>query len=149
MPRKRTTDIDVDNLVSSPKARSTNLLATESKATQEYQKAAKTPSKRVQESSDLSVRALTDMKAFAELIKFHGGWGSFGECHSELVDFVTTPQVNTNAQQKLAFQGDEAEAHLRRLILMPRGHLKSTIGTILYTLWRIYRNPNIRIMRVS
>jgi predicted phage terminase large subunit-like protein len=86
------------------------------------------------------------MKAFAELIKFHGGWGSFGECHSELVDFVTTPQVNEAAQQKLAYQGDEAEAHLRRLILMPRGHLKSTIGTILYTLWRIYRNPNIRIL---
>lgn len=29
---------------------------------------------------------------------------------------------------------------------MPRGHLKSTINTTLYTMWRIYRNPDIRIL---
>ncbi|AGR48563.1 terminase [Anabaena phage A-4L] len=29
---------------------------------------------------------------------------------------------------------------------MPRGHLKSTIGSVLYILWRIYRNPDIRIL---
>jgi predicted phage terminase large subunit-like protein len=32
-----------------------------------------------------------------------------------------------------------------RLLQMPRGHLKSTL-TIGYILWRIYRNPNIRIL---
>ena len=144
--RKRTTDISVDSLLSSPVGRNSGLLSTESKATQEYQRASKTPSKRIKESSELAVRALTDMKAFAELISFQGGWKNFGECHAELVDFVTQPQTYEQAQQKLAFEGDEYEAALRRLVLMPRGHLKSTITTILYTLWRIYRNPNIRIL---
>lgn len=144
--KRKTTDITLDNLLTSPKASSSSILVTETKATQEYQRLAKTPSKRIQEASELSVRALTDMRAFAELIKFQGGWNNFGECHAELVDFVTLPQTNEQAQQKLAYEGDEAEAHLRRLILMPRGHLKSTIGTILYSLWRIYRNPNIRIL---
>lgn len=138
--------INVDDLSNSPKGRSSKLLKTESKATQAYQRAAKTPSKHLKESSDLAVKALTDMRAFAELIMFHGGWDSFGECHSELIDFVCKPQVDEVAQQKLAFEGDWGAAGLRRLILMPRGHLKSTIGTILYTLWRIYRNPNIRIL---
>lgn len=137
--------VDLDNLITSPRGRR-SLLQGETKATQEYQKAKKVSSKQLKGASDLSVRALTDMRAFAELIMFHGGWNSFGECHSELIDFVSFPQTNEAAQQKLAFDGDWGEAGLRRLILMPRGHLKSTIGTILYTLWRIYRNPNIRIL---
>jgi predicted phage terminase large subunit-like protein len=33
----------------------------------------------------------------------------------------------------------------KKLLLMPRSHLKSTIVSQLYVLWRIYRNPNIRI----
>lgn len=98
------------------------------------------------ETTELAVRALTDMKAFAELIVFHGGWSEFGEFHSELVDFICTPQVNKIAQDKFKFLGDETEAHFRRLVLVPRGHLKSTIGTVLYSLWRIYRNPEIRIL---
>lgn len=97
-------------------------------------------------SSELAVRALTDMAAFAELLKFHGGWDNFSDCHEELAVFLVKPQVDEVCQQKLAFEGDEAEAHLRRLVLMPRGHLKSTIGTVLYSLWRIYRNPEIRVL---
>lgn len=136
--------IDTGKLVSSKLH--TNLLATENKETQTYQRAARRKSTKAPEYSDLSVQSLTDMKAFAELIHFHGGWNSFGECHSELVNFVTKPQINAEAQQKLKFTGDEYGGCLRRLVLMPRGHLKSTIGTVLYTLWRIYRNPNIRIL---
>jgi phage terminase large subunit-like protein len=34
----------------------------------------------------------------------------------------------------------------QKLILAPRGHLKSTICTVYYALWRMCRNPNIRIL---
>ena len=33
----------------------------------------------------------------------------------------------------------------RQIILIPRGHLKSTIVTIAYSVWSIVKNPNIRI----
>jgi phage terminase large subunit-like protein len=90
--------------------------------------------------------ALTNIKVFADLIKFRNGWDNFGECHDELVSFITKPQISKECLENLKYQGDEYAAHLRRLVLMPRGHLKSTLGTILYTLWRIYRNPDIRIL---
>lgn len=97
-------------------------------------------------STELAVVALTDITAFADLIKFHGGWENFGECHRELADFITRPQVDEVSINKFKFTGDELEYGLRRLVLMPRGHLKSTVGTVLYTLWRIYRNPEIRAL---
>jgi hypothetical protein len=37
----------------------------------------------------------------------------------------------------------------RRGALAPRGMGKTTFGTITYTLWRVYRNPNLKIMIVS
>lgn len=46
--------------------------------------------------------------------------------HRELCDFV---QYGTN----------------RQLILVPRGHLKTSIITIAYAVWRIINDPNIRI----
>jgi predicted phage terminase large subunit-like protein len=122
VPRKK---LDIDNLLTSPKARSSKLLQTESKATQEYQRAAKVTHSKLKGASDLAVRALIDMKAFAELISFQGGWNNFGECHGELVDFVSFPQTNEAAQQKLAYEGDWLAGGLRRLILMSRGHLKA------------------------
>lgn len=73
------------------------------------------------------VRALWDFWAFVDLINFHGGSKEFGECHRELVSW------------------SEAHGSLKELILMPRGHLKSTIKTVAETLWLIYQNPNIRI----
>ena len=97
-------------------------------------------------SSELAIAALTDIVSFADLINFHGGWDNFGECHKELADFITRPQVDQEAIAKFKFTGDELEFGLRRLVLMPRGHLKSTVGTVLYTLWRIYRNPEIRAL---
>ena len=93
----------------------------------------------------LAERALFDIRAFAELIEFKGGWSNFSDCHNELAVFVTKPQQD-NTIARLLLDGNEKEAGLRRLTLMPRGHLKSTINTTLYTMWRIYRNPNIRIL---
>lgn len=34
----------------------------------------------------------------------------------------------------------------QKLILAPRGHLKSTICTVYYALWRICKNPNVRVL---
>lgn len=93
----------------------------------------------------LAELALNDMRAFATLINLQGGWGNFAQCHDELVSFLTTPQ-DRDVLNRLKWEKDERDAKLRRLCLMPRGHLKSTINTVLYTLWRIYRNPNIRIL---
>lgn len=120
------------------------LLGTSNVAAQQVQKKA-TSSRTKGDSNDLRVQALTNMVAFAELIKFQGGWENFSDCHTELATFLCKPQVDTEAQQKLKWQGNERDAALRRLVLMPRGHLKSTIGTTLYVLWRLYRNPELRI----
>jgi phage terminase large subunit-like protein len=136
--------IDTSKIARAP--RKASVLKSETKQVQEYQRALREPSRELKNSSSLAVKALTDIKAFAELIMFHGGWSNFGECHAELADFIATPQTSKEAQYALRVEGDEQKAYLRRLVLMPRGHLKSTIGTVLYVLWRIYRNPNIRIL---
>jgi len=75
----------------------------------------------------LKTKALTDLWAFLELLNFYGGPESFGSVHKELADFLVSTRE-------------------RRLILMPRGHLKSTFASTLYVMWRIYKDPNIRIM---
>ena len=80
---------------------------------------------------DLSIKALTDITVFADLIEFKGGWKSFYACHRELADFITKGVKDNEAKKS-------------RLVLMPRGHLKSTICSVLYVLWRIYRNPDYR-----
>lgn len=85
------------------------------------------------------LEALTDIWAFADLIKFKGGSKNFGVIHKKLSGFITAPQLSP-----LCVGGKEYNR--RRLVEMPRGHLKSTIGSVLYVLWRIYRNPNIRIL---
>lgn len=136
--------IDTGKIAAKP--RKASILKSEPKVVQDYQRAAREPARELKNASNLAVLALSDMKAFAELILFHGGWENFGECHQELADFIATPQTSKEAQWKLKAEGDEQGAYLRRLVLMPRGHLKSTIGTVLYVLWRIYRNPNIRIL---
>lgn len=85
-------------------------------------------------SYDLRVKALVDIWAFADMIGFRGGKANFGKIHYQLTDFLTAPQR------------EYGYTNLRRLVLMPRGHLKSTVASVLYALWRIYRNPNIRII---
>lgn len=77
---------------------------------------------------ETKLKALFDFWTFVDMIGFHGGAKNFGECHDELV--------------KWAFA---RERKRRQLIMMPRGHLKSTLMSVARTLWRIYQNPNIRI----
>lgn len=36
--------------------------------------------------------------------------------------------------------------HSLKLLLAPRGHLKSTIGTVAYAIWRLMKNPDLRIL---
>ena len=120
----------------------TSLLGGSNVAAKEVQKKTKAPAHSREE---LATQALFSIVAFAELIKFQGGWDNFGECHTELANFISKPQLDKEGQNLLRYQGDEKAAGLRRLILMPRGHLKSTINTTLYTLWRLYRNPELRI----
>lgn len=74
------------------------------------------------------VEALWNYWKFLDLINFHGGPAAFSECHREVTGWKFRP-----------------EAKLRQLVLEPRGHLKSTLMCVGYTLWRIYQNPNIRI----
>lgn len=90
--------------------------------------------KRTPPTQEQLVAALTDVWAFADVIGFRGGKANFGKIHYQLTDFLTAPQ------------NEYGYTNLRRLILMPRGHLKSTVASVLYALWRIYRNPNIRII---
>lgn len=91
------------------------------------------------------VKALTDITVFAELINFQGGWSKFGTIHKKLAGFVSSPQVAKPCVE-LRKSRTKLTYNRRRLLLMPRGHLKSTVCSVLYVLWRIYRNPNIRIL---
>lgn len=122
-----------------------SLLNQGNEETKKIQKRAKKAAKKEIVDESLEVQALFSMAAFAELIGFHGGWGNFSDCHTELVEFISRPQLSNESKQKLKYQGNERGAGLRRLVLMPRGHLKSTLGTTLYVLWRLYRNPELRI----
>jgi predicted phage terminase large subunit-like protein len=75
------------------------------------------------------VRALADKWFFLDLLGFHGGCQAFGKVHKELLEWYDTDE----------------RVSKRDLILMPRGHLKTTIVTVLEILHSIYVNPNIRI----
>jgi len=75
------------------------------------------------------IKALVDKKAFADLIEFHGGWSKFGQCHSDMMDWVDA----------------DVREHRRNLLLIPRGHLKTTVCTVLDILHSLYINPNLRI----
>lgn len=84
------------------------------------------------------VKALHDIWTFADLINFHGGREKFSNVHFEMSDFLTRPQTQKEVLDKWR----------RRLMIVSRGHLKSTL-LILYVLWRVYRNPNIRILMAT
>jgi len=79
-------------------------------------------------SEDKKKKALVSFWTFVDLIGFHGGRHQFSKCHKELTDW--------------ALDGNRSS---RRLVLMPRGHYKSTLLAVARTLWRLYQNPNIRI----
>lgn len=82
----------------------------------------------------LHVEALDDIWAFAELIDYRGGVDTFSSFHKDMAEFVSTPQRIMHGPA----------ANRRRLTLVAREHRKSTINTVLYTMWRLYRNPNLR-----
>jgi predicted phage terminase large subunit-like protein len=85
-------------------------------------------------------KALFNIWEFCDLINFRGGRKSFSTIHRKLAGFITAPQLAKVCVKK------KTRYNNRRMAQMPRGHLKSTIGSVLYVLWRIYRNPNIRIL---
>lgn len=97
--------------------------------------------------SRLAEQSLTSFWKFLDLIDYKGGTERFAEFHRELAEFIALPQekdVFTRyhpARPKLPDSGTER----RRLVLVSRGHLKSTLCSVAYVLWRVYRNPNIRI----
>lgn len=82
------------------------------------------------------MKALLDYWEFIDLINYQGGRENFASIHREMVEFLTEPQV--------VFVPEEEKVY-RRLMMIPRGHLKTTL-VVAYVLWRLYRNPNIRIM---
>jgi predicted phage terminase large subunit-like protein len=85
---------------------------------------------------ELKLRALEDIWAFCDLIDFRGGSGTFYSLHREMAAFNCRNQTEPKTCRE----------YRRRLFLVPREHRKSTVNTVLYILWRMYRNPNIRIL---
>lgn len=61
--------------------------------------------------------------------------GPLAPFHKEMCDFVQTHDATKGKDQKL--------------MLLPRGHLKSTMVTVGYCLMRIAQNPNIRILMAN
>lgn len=78
-------------------------------------------------------KAIYDFWTFCDLISLKGGTKNFAQCHKEFAAFLAKPQY-TNHQMGV-----------RRLGMMARGLAKSTL-CVAYVLWRIYRNPDIRIL---
>lgn len=88
---------------------------------------------------DFKVKALYDFWSFIDLIQFHGGTKEFDPIHKKLAYFLMAPQLPEGARR------GKREEYLKRFIMMHRSGFKSTL-IIGYVLWRIYRNPNIRIL---
>lgn len=76
---------------------------------------------------EILLDAIEDYWTFIDMIYFQGGASNFGQCHKDLIAW------------------SDSHGSMKELILMPRGHLKSTLMTVGKTLHRIYQNPNIRI----
>jgi hypothetical protein len=87
----------------------------------------------------LAERALFDIWAFADLIGFRSEERKFYKLHYDMADWL----ANVNRQPET---NKPSYSQLQRIILAPRDHRKSTVCSTLYVMWRIYRNPNIRIL---
>lgn len=85
------------------------------------------------------VRALHDFWFFIDMCKFKGGTKNFDPVHRELALFLSSPQLPPDKLKH------PREHYLKRFVMMHRSGFKSTM-VVLYVLWRIYRNPNIRIL---
>lgn len=69
---------------------------------------------------------LQDFWAFSQEVV---GWKDlYDPLHHPLCDFIQNNQGH------------------KRLMLLPRGHLKSSVGTVGYSLWKIAQDPKIRIL---
>ena len=93
--------------------------------------------------TNLRISALHDMWAFCDLIDFQGGAKNFDPFHTEMSEHYTKvfermPELKKDPSLWLKTPSTFVN-------LVPRGYLKSTVNTVLYCLWRVYRNPNIRI----
>lgn len=79
-------------------------------------------------SQDLNVlreRCKTDLKFLAKNICGMSAWED--TLHNDLADFLEHPVD-------------------KKLILIPRGHLKSSLITVVWTIQQVLKNPNIRIL---
>jgi predicted phage terminase large subunit-like protein len=104
---------------------------------------------------DLAVEALYDCWAFFELIKYRGGVSAWDQVHYDFLLCLQAPQLyhagrlvgDTLKRWQYCQQYDKEATvpHQNRLLKLPRGHYKSSI-VMGYAKWRIYRNPNIRIL---
>lgn len=89
---------------------------------------------------ELKARALVDFWFFIELGKFKGGHANFDPVHRDLAYFLSSPQL-----PEKFLNGRPRDDFRRRFVMMHRSGFKSTL-IVLYVLWRIYRNPDIRIL---
>lgn len=107
---------------------------------------------RVMPPTDLVIEALYDYWAFIELIKFQGGINAWDQCHFDFALHLQAPQLMHHGRLtgKLLERWNYISKYPKkqvcdtRLLKMPRGHRKSTL-VLGYLMWRIWRNPNIRI----
>lgn len=88
----------------------------------------------------LAVRALHDIWAFCDLINYHGGSSTFYQLHRDMAEVQVRPNCLNRPDAEPSLESR------RRIFLVPRDHRKSSVLSVLYVLWRIYRNPNIRIL---
>lgn len=94
--------------------------------------------------NELKKRALHDMWAFAELIKFKGGQDNFDDFHIDMSSHYCKA-LDQGLLKELKKNPDLWLNHPSTFVnIVARGYLKSTVNTILYSLWRVYRNPNLR-----
>lgn len=85
------------------------------------------------------IRALVDFWYFLDFINFKGGVKNFDPVHREVAEFLSAPQMPSS---KVDFDPLQRR---KRFLMMHRSGFKSTL-VVGYLLWRIYRNPNIRIL---
>ena len=75
-----------------------------------------------------------------------------------LIDGVYPPQAVFNDMYRFRSSKDAPHPfhvctknswHNKKLMLLPRNHGKSRVGNIAYNMWRLYNNPNMRILILS
>lgn len=54
-------------------------------------------------------------------------------------------RLNAKVHKPLCKLLEDLEKNRKQLVLMPRGHFKSTISSVAYPLWRLIRNPRLTI----